>query len=333
MPFITLDHETVLSESLLADWKRLALTTGQADPVCCAPNWNLTYREVACPESRLFIRGDDNALVLFREYLGDEPRLYPIESGWMFGKTLLGDAAPELLAECVEDFAREYGRAPIMVVSGVQRRREETARLYRLYSRAYNFYSSDFTVQCSASLEGGLDGWLGRRSANHRAKLRKAAKKIRALGTVFERVRPATPEESRRAYARMLAVEKRGWKGINRCGITVSPSTEFYDALIRRLAREKAAYIIFAVLDGEDIGFIFGGAAGDVYRGQQFSYDDAFRAYSVGNILQLEKVRWLCELGFARYDMGPITGPRMDYKAHWTENREKIETWIMRPNV
>lgn len=49
---------------------------------------------------------------------------------------------------------------------------------------------------------------------------------------------------------------------------------------------------------------------------------------SIGNLLQYEQVAWLCEEDAHRHDMGPLTGPFMEYRAHWTEIRLPIEAWI-----
>ena len=72
-----------------------------------------------------------------------------------------------------------------------------------------------------------------------------------------------------------------------------------------------------------------GGMAGATYRGQQFSYDEKWRSASIGNIMQLEQIKWLCEEGAKRYDMGPLLGYGMGYKSHWTERKRRIETWIL----
>ncbi|MDE5831866.1 MAG: GNAT family N-acetyltransferase [Desulfovibrio sp.] len=334
MPFITPGPKGLnIPRKLLSLWKRLALTTNQADPVCCAPAWNLTYHRVACPESRLFYVASGSSLAIFREDLVGAPGipcLYPVESGWMFASSLMGEDAPELLLDSLPSLIREYGRLPVFVLGGTQRHRPETRDLYAKLNGFYAFFVNSRSIQCSASLEGGPEGWASRRSANHRAKLRKAAKKASRRGMTFERARPSDDREAAAVFARIIAVERKSWKGINSRGILQSPSIEFYDELLRRLAREKAAYVIFARMDDRDIGFIFGGAAGKIYRGQQFSYDNELGDLSVGNLMQLEKVRWLSELGFERYDMGPITGSRMEYKNHWTENRHPIEAWTLR---
>lgn len=91
------------------------------------------------------------------------------------------------------------------------------------------------------------------------------------------------------------------------------------------------ARIMFARHEDRDIGFIFGGRTGAFYRGQQFSYNHAWKHWSIGNLLQVEQVRWLCEEGVERYDMGPLDADAMRYKEHWTERRLPIQTWLLVP--
>ena len=128
-------------------------------------------------------------------------------------------------------------------------------------------------------------------------------------------------------YARVLDVERRSWKGLGRCGMAESPSREFYHVMLRRLGAARGGRVIFATHDGDDIGFIFGCVGSGVYRGQQFSFVDTWRPDSIGNLLQLEQLRWLCEEGVARYDMGPM----MDYKRSWTEIHQRFDAVAMRP--
>jgi CelD/BcsL family acetyltransferase involved in cellulose biosynthesis len=105
------------------------------------------------------------------------------------------------------------------------------------------------------------------------------------------------------------------------------PAREFYSAMIRRLSQRAQARVIMARYEGRDIGYIFGGLAGKIYRGQQFSYDDAWKEFSIGNLMQCEQIAWLCEERLVRYDMGPIVGRGMGYKAHWTEQRIPFQCW------
>jgi len=128
----------------------------------------------------------------------------------------------------------------------------------------------------------------------------------------------------------MYAIELTSWKGINQCGMEQEPATTFYKMLLCSLAVTSDARVVIAQQDGADIGFIFGGLAGRVYRGQQLSYNDKWSRYAVGNQLQYEQIRWLCEEGARRYDMGPILGSRMEYKERWTEKKYPITALMLK---
>lgn len=332
-----LEPQQQLADELLPDWfirrwAETAATSRQADPVCCAPAWNLTYHEVFSPERPLFFTASDNALLILAEYItaSGEPVLTPVEDSWLFGQPLLGEAAPALLlAELPRIRERYPAGLPRMFISGIQEKSLFAALLYNFFGRRYSLYIHSFNVQASASLRGGMDGWLSRRSANHRAKLRKASRRARDAGVVFERICPS-PDDFEAVYGRMLGIEAKSWKGIGQCGMAEPPSRDFYAALMRRQTRGRKALVIFARLEGEDIGFIYGGCAADVYRGQQFSYAQSAGPLSIGNLMQMEKVAWLCELGIKRYDMGPVTGPKMGYKKHWTEEFYESQSWMIR---
>jgi CelD/BcsL family acetyltransferase involved in cellulose biosynthesis len=125
----------------------------------------------------------------------------------------------------------------------------------------------------------------------------------------------------------MLEVERASWKGIARRGMGDRYSTLFYSGMVRRLAVSGSARVIFARAGERDIGFIFGGLAGTVYRGQQFSYADDWAPFSIGNLMQQEQIAWLAEDAILKYDMGPL----MDYKDHWTETRIDMEVLLLRP--
>lgn len=340
MPFINLQPDCVTScnalpQSTLSLWQKLALSTGQVDPICCGPAWNLAYHAVFHPNSRIFYLQSQNSLLMLCEYREAEQDvcLMPIENGWLFGQPLLGPEAFELFREAAKIFTRAYGgRLPPIFISGIPQAAPEELLFFANFSTAFDIYKYRSTVQCSASLDGGLEGWLGRRSANHRAKLRKAIRKADAIGVCYERFRPQSPEECTSIYERMIAIERQSWKGRQHCGMAESPSVEFYAALLEQYSKTHMGFVIIASHDGKDFGFVFGGASSWVYRGQQFSYIEDARDLSIGNLLQYEQVRWLCELGFKRYDMGPITGPRMEYKQHWTEERRGSLTWCLVQN-
>ncbi len=178
----------------------------------------------------------------------------------------------------------------------------------------------------AASLEGGIDGFLGRRSGNFRRKLRQQQRRAADAGVRFEHFSPTTREDADRCFARMVSVEQRSWKGLGRCGMDSPDALRFYAAMLRRLAALGRARIGFAQAADADIGFIFGGVTGSIYRGQQFSFDHDWAPFSIGNLLQFEQVSRCCEEGVTRYDLGPLLGPRMAYKIHWAERQLRLVT-------
>ena len=256
--------------------------------------------------------------------------LTPIEPSWFFGCPLLGRHSVDMLVKALECLATEYAPYfPKILISGIRPKSLLAGRLLKAFSKNFAIYLRSGGLQCAASLKGGVDGYLSRRSGNARSKLKKAHKRATDRGVYFERILPLAPEDAATTYSRMLAVETASWKGIHACGMAESPAREFYAVLIRRLSQRAHARVIMAKYEGKDIGFIFGGLAGNIYRGQQFSYDNEWKEFSIGNLMQFEQIQWLCEEKVVRYDMGPLVGQGMGYKAHWTEKRFPFQCWIL----
>ncbi|MEQ1632865.1 MAG: GNAT family N-acetyltransferase [Planctomycetota bacterium] len=318
-----LDHDHVDST-----WNRAAAATAQGDPFCCRTEWALSFHEVFLPDRPVHLVESCGSVVAFceRTYHDLGRVLEPVESSWRFGCPLLGDRAVELLEAFVATLPQRLQKAPLLV-SGLLPDSAVAASLWRRFHRRYDMFQLDPAVQSSASLDGGLDGWLSRRSSHFRRRLMATVRRADDRAITFERHQPRDEASALSIYDRMLAVELASWKGIGECGMAVGGSREFYRAMLLRLTRSACARVMFARHDGTDIGYVFGGIAGSVYRGQQFSYAEAFRSSSIGNLLQWEQLRWLCDEGIARYDMGP----KMEYKVHWTEVETTMDSWLLQP--
>jgi CelD/BcsL family acetyltransferase involved in cellulose biosynthesis len=309
-------------------WNRLAARTLQGDPFCCRSEWPLSIQQAFFPKRPLHLRESGSGFLALaeRRYRGLGPTLEPLDSLWLFGSPLIGPGAPDLLEAFLAERASQ-GLSANLVLSGVLPDQPLRERILRSFHARYEIYRARTVVVCSASLEGGLEGFLARRSALFRKRLRQAARRAGERGLRFERVSARSPSQSDATFRRMLAVERTSWKGLEDNGITDPQSTRFYRALSRRLTVAAAGRVVFACVDGRDVGFIFGGVADGVYRGQQFSYADDWHEASIGNLLQQEQIRWLEEDGILRYDMGPM----MDYKRHWTEREITMHVLLLRP--
>ncbi|MCR5814757.1 MAG: GNAT family N-acetyltransferase [Desulfovibrio sp.] len=315
-------------------WQHAARNSELPDPYCSEPDWVMSYHLThgrKRPMLMLFEHG--NAVILAQEKMfNGEPVFVSPESSWLYDRPLLGADPLPLFFHAIDLIEKHFGKnqMPPIILGGIWPHHPLSNELLFNLGHIFSFFLYNQGKQCAASLEGGVDGFLSRRSPNFRAKLKKALRKAHAAAISYERVAPQTQAEVDATFSRMLKVEAQSWKGQEDNGILHPLAGEFYKELLRRQARKHTARVIFARHEACDIGFIFGGLTGVIYRGQQFSYDLHWKEFSIGNTLQYEQISWLCEEGALRYDMGPISGPKMSYKAHWTELIFPLESWILR---
>lgn len=310
-------------------WNRAAGRSPQADLFSCRTEWQLSLQETFAPRRRLHLRASESSFLALaeRRYPDLGLILEPLDSMWMFGSPLLGPDALDLL-ETLLDERRRFGATTTTLLGGLMAEGARCRQIVRRFGARFAIYRLKRVVVCSASLAGGFDGYLARRSSLFRKRLRHATRSATRSGITFERVVTASAAEADAAYERMLAIERQSWKGIARRGMDQPGSSAFYRAMARRLAVGGRGRVIFARAKDRDIGFVFGGLAGPVYRGQQFSYVESHAKASIGNLLQQEQLRWLAEdPSILQYDMGPL----MDYKPHWAELQIPLDALLLRP--
>lgn len=262
------------------------------DRFCSSHEWVLGARAAWFPRAPSLLLRGANGYALFVRHEG---MLLPLDTEWGFACPLVGDVAGEF-ADLVE---HEPWRA--ILLSGIVPGSRRMLSVIDAFSRHELRLGPTLRRQV-ASLEGGLDGYLGRRAGKLRENLRRAAR--RAKGITFER--GGTLE-------RAIAVERRSWKGEAGSGLLVPVMQAFYRELAARLGSRTR--MIFARRDGEDLGFILGGVRDGTYRGFQFSYDQRLKSVSLGGLLQVEQIEDLAAEGVHTYDMG-IDLP---YKRRWAD--------------
>jgi CelD/BcsL family acetyltransferase involved in cellulose biosynthesis len=96
--------------------------------------------------------------------------------------------------------------------------------------------------------------------------------------------------------------------------------------MFKRIGPAGLLRVIVAELDGRPIGYLHGACVHGRFRGLQFSFDDRYRALSLGNALQLEMLEWLCREQAEVYDLG-MTVP---YKKKWAELEHQTQTMYLR---
>jgi hypothetical protein len=308
------------------DFDREVAATPGIDRFCSSSTWILAAASALMPpRSPASYRGANGYFAAMRGvHPAGFPYIEPVELAWGLASPLVGrDPAP--LAEAVVAVLaarRDWQLAIItgLTSSGPQRRALDRALPVRWERRA-----GTPTARHVASLDGGVDGFLSRRSRELRKSLRKSLRTASAAGVTFESVHGATPADAPGLYARIQAVEASSWKAREGVGISTGPMRAFYEHMLPRLCARGQLRLLFARAEGRDIGYILGAVFEGEYRGLQFSYDDARAALGIGGLLQYHQIVELCDEGVTRYDLGT----EMEYKRRWAEDVMETEMLVL----
>ena len=299
-----------------------ALATEGVDRFCSGPDWGAAGHQAWDPALIPQIwRGAGGYAAFLEETFGDRTVLTPFDRMWGYSCPLIsGD--PATLAREFSEWAREPSAAwDLIFISGLH---EASALWTQVVHALYPHFTLSLGLtqhRWCAALQGGIDGYLGRRSAKMRRELLRQERRAAEEGVQFERG-AGSPGG---IYERILAVEDRSWKADEETGLHIDEMRDFYRVLIPRLHARDRLRVLFARIGDIDVGYILGGVAGDLYRGLQFSFDNAYRPLGLGNVLQLKELRSLCEEHYATYDLGIDIA----YKARWADERVDTETLVV----
>ncbi len=303
-------------ERSMAEYDCAVAADPAIDGFCSRSAWILSFHAAFHPSAALHVASEGRAFAALAAV--DEPELgvvlQPLEAMWGFASPLVGEGSCELLRQLLEDSAAGGSRRPLLL-TGVPAARSRLEPLLRMLDADFALRPLRETVRFQASLDGGVDGWLGRRSTEFRRNLRAARRRAHAAGVVFESATPRDATETAAVYARVLAIERHSWKTETGNGVERGPMREFYARMLPQLAARGALRVLVATRDGRDVGYLYGGIAGELFRGLQFSFCEEARGLGLGNALQAEMLERLCAEGIATYDLGS----KSEYKRRWAE--------------
>jgi CelD/BcsL family acetyltransferase involved in cellulose biosynthesis len=307
------------------DFDRQVAQTEAIDRFCSASAWILAASAALMPPRVAYTyRGQHGYFAAMRGvHPAGFPYIEPVELAWGLASPLIGADAVGLVDEVVPLLAarRDW---QLVILSGITVNGPQRRALDATLPARWERRRGQPTVRHVASLDGGVDGFLSRRSRELRKSVRKTLRAATEAGMTFERVR-ASEAESMALYDRIQAVEARSWKSQEQVGISAGPMRAFYGAMLPRLCRLGQQRTIFARKDGRDVGYILGAVMGGEYRGLQFSYDADLSQFGIGGLLQYQQVVELCAEGVARYDLGT----EMDYKRRWAEEIMETEMLVL----
>ena len=301
-----------------AELDRQALEAPFIDRFCSSSSWILPAAEALMPPGRpLVAAGEAGFLAAVVRLRGDVRALEPCEASWGLASPLVG-GRPELLADSAADvlIARERDW-DLLVLSGLPLGSPLLDRLARKLARRYRVGLGPVTRRHIASLAGGMDGFLSRRSRGLRKSLRQSLRRAAAEDVRFESVRAHDAAQADALFARIMAIERRSWKGMTGVGLVEEPMHEFYRRVSRRLAAAGQYRLLLGRQGEDDVAYVLGAVFGNTYRGLQFSFDHRLAGLGLGNLAQYHQLLELTrDPGIASYDLG--TGG--EYKAVWAED-------------
>lgn len=276
------------------------------DRFCSSTDWILPAYETWGAPCRPWLRRGAGGYVALLESVDPLGRraLLGFDVMWGFSCPIVGADPVEFAAYMREQEWR------LVLVQGLTPSSPLFARLVGALGTWTDLGTGETLTRWVASLAGGMDGFLSRRSAKFRGNVRRARRRAADAGIVVD----AGPPD----FARIVSVERRSWKGPAGTGLISHDLRAFYERMVDRLG--ERARCLFARRDGVDVGYILGGVRGNLYRGLQFSFDETCAELSLGHVLQIEQIEALCAEGVTTYDLGID----MAYKRHWAD--EAIST-------
>jgi CelD/BcsL family acetyltransferase involved in cellulose biosynthesis len=155
-------------------------------------------------------------------------------------------------------------------------------------------------------------------SKNHARNLSKSQRRLEQAGEVaFHAYRVRDEAQAQSLFERALNIEERSWKA--RAGTSVAShpaASSFFARQVRQLASWDALDFCFLDLNGRPIAFEYGYRAKGVHLAHKTGYDEAFAAFSPGQLVMQEVLRSLH--GDFEVDVLDCLGPINDALSRWT---------------
>ncbi len=314
-------------EQLRQDFDARILEMPEIDRFCSSSSWILAAREsFHASGAPAVYRFDDGYLAMFRESMHGWGKVWlPMEAAWCLSCPLIGEAVPmslqlkQLLFTC----SAEWDTA---ILTGLPLNGILWNALIETLAPQFRLFGGPEVSRRIASLKGGVDGFLSRRSSKFRGNLKRAQRLAEDAGLTWKIETPGNIEKTMTLFSTMMDIEARSWKGLEGVGVNLGHMRDFYERMLQLLAPEKACRMVFAVQGDQPIGYIMGGVMDELYRGFQFSFDSKFSHLSLGNLLQMKMIEVLSEEGLQYYDLGT----EIEYKRRWAEKSVVTHAMIIK---
>ena len=283
---------------------------------CSASAWQLAAHLCLYPRREtIILKRDDNwQLWAVGPLYQFQTVLQPLEADWFFGSPVIGPepgAAARFLLDSLEALGRTY---PLIWLGGVPTDSIFYQLILTRFRKAFRLFSLPGCDCQVASLEGGMEAFLRRRSGRFRGMVRRVEERARERGIETEYLRGVG--DARALFSRLVQIENRSWKaGAGESIFGQDRFRRFYLELIERLGRRDRFRALILKRGRKDIAYAMGGLLGNRYRGFQMAYDRRYEKESPGHLSQIRLIRALGHEGVTEYDLGMA----MAYKARWSD--------------
>ncbi|MFB6262686.1 MAG: GNAT family N-acetyltransferase [Bradymonadaceae bacterium] len=324
-----LSYDALLDER--SEFDRLVDRTPDIDRFCSSSYWSFSAFETLFADHEAWIRRAEDVDGYVALAHGRHPHignyLQPFEASWGLASPFVAGRARPLIREFVREIRDPGLDWNMLFLSGLFEQSPQFRELVRRLRPDYELGIGPQMARNVASLEGGFEDYLARRSSKFRSNLRRSRRRAEEAGLETEyRCDLEAAEAVESVFERILDVERHSWKADQGTGILDSPMRDFYERMVPMLGGDGALRVSFVVDGGTDVAYCFGGVTGDLYRGLQLSYHDEYADYSPGNLAQITMIEGLCREGIETYDMGQA----MEYKERWAEAERESLALIVR---
>lgn len=283
----------------------------EIDIACSSTDWVLPSFDVWTTEAEPWILRSSAGFVVLTKTVGSDGNtvLVPPESMWGFASPIISDR-PEIL---IGNLGRELADDPswdLVLLTGLAPDRQLETIIRRGLNEHFALYSGPEMTRCRVDIATFRKNELSKQRRERRRIANRCAEQGVELIDPLSSFNPEMSVEP--IFERILRIEARSWKGREMSGIIEPTLQQFYRRMILRIPVSRLR-LLFATLDGEDIGYILGHIRGSEYRGLQISYADSHRHLSIGSLLQSAEIDRAETTGIQSYDLGMD----MDYKQRW----------------
>jgi CelD/BcsL family acetyltransferase involved in cellulose biosynthesis len=304
------------------------LATPGIDRFCSSSAWVVSAAEALMPARHAFVHRAASSAGYLAAALSQHPSglvcVEPLELAWGLAAPLVG-ADPGALADATADLLAATPAWRIALFAGIVAASPLAVALDAALPARWERRIGQPTRRHVASLAGGVDGFLARRSRELRKALRKAERRAAEHGIAVTAVDARTAGEATALFDRILAIEAASWKARDGVGLSDASFAEFYRRMALRLAPRGRLRAMVARAGDRDVAYVLGAVFGGEYRGLQFSYADDLAELSLGSLCQLRQIEALCAEGITAYDLGTD----MDYKRRWAETQIDTELVVV----